>query len=240
MELLTDKRGKVRDSLGLENNTVAVRRPDGIAVRLHETDVVTFRDDGTVVLDSGGWDTLTTRDRLHRYAPGASVGRRDGATRVTVGGRSFFFVDGFHYRPETGEVLTDPALLDELEARAELLKAAKRAARKWVRSMDADEARTLGEKLAASDFAGDCFYCLGQVSGAGHVALHLHERYFVPSLFVNALRAKWGADAGRHAFVWVMNLQRGRTDHENRIVNAVAEWIGPELVAEGWPDVEMD
>lgn len=239
VKLLTDKRGKVRDSLRLENNTTAVRRPGGIAVQLHGTDVVTFRDDGAVVLNSGGWDTMTTRDRLHRYAPGARVYRHDGKTRVAVGGRSFFFVDGFTYRPETGEVLTDPALLDELEARTELLKAAKKAARKWVRSMDADEARTLGDKLAASDFGGDCFYCLGRVSGAAHVALHLHERYYVPSLFVNSLRAKWGASAGRYAFAWVMDLQAGRTNHPARIVGAVAEWIGPELIAEGWPDVEL-
>lgn len=241
LELVTDKRGKVRDSLRLENNTTAFRRPDGIAVQLHDTDVVTFRNDGTVVLNSGGWDTLTTRDRMNRYAPGARVYRHEGKTRVAVGGRSFFLIDGFRYRPDTGEVLTDPAILQELEGRADLLKAAKKAARKWVRSMNAEEARELGDKLAESDFAGDCFYCRGIAGGSSeHVALHLHERYYVPSLFLNAFRAKWGHHAGRYAFAWVMDLQSGRPDHSPRIVNAVADWIGPKLVAAGWPEVNLD
>lgn len=245
VELLTDKRGKVRDSLRLENNTTAVRRPEGIAVQLHETDVVTFRDDGAVVLNSGGWDTLTTRDRLQRYAPGARVYRHDGQTRVAVGGRSFFFVDGFTYRPDTGEVLTDADQLARMEDDHERLKRAKAAARKWVRSMTADEARALGDKLAASDFGGDCFYChfgnngvsLGDQSGSPHVALHLAERYYVPSLFVRAAR-----DAGLGWWMarWIINLQAGATDHPTAVTKAVGEYLGPRLVAEGWPDVHLD
>lgn len=55
----------------LENNTYLERRDldSTIAVRLHSTDVITFHSDGRVVLDSGGWWTVTTRDRINRYMP---------------------------------------------------------------------------------------------------------------------------------------------------------------------------
>lgn len=47
--------------------------PDGdpfyFAVRLHSTDVVTFHRDGRIVLNSGGWQTVTTKERMNRYLP---------------------------------------------------------------------------------------------------------------------------------------------------------------------------
>lgn len=49
----------------IANNTRLYRRGDGvIALTLHATDVVTFYRDGRIVLDSGGWRTVTTKDRI--------------------------------------------------------------------------------------------------------------------------------------------------------------------------------
>jgi hypothetical protein len=56
----------------LENNTYMMFLPGGpldIAVRLHSTNVVTLHADGTYTLDSGGWRTVTTKDRINKYAP---------------------------------------------------------------------------------------------------------------------------------------------------------------------------
>lgn len=48
----------------IANNTYLVERlHDKIAVRYHQTDVVTFSDRATY-LDTGGWKTTTTRDRV--------------------------------------------------------------------------------------------------------------------------------------------------------------------------------
>ena len=48
-----------------------VRRVDSetIAVRYHETDIVTYAPDFTL-LDCGGWATVTTANRLHMLTPG--------------------------------------------------------------------------------------------------------------------------------------------------------------------------
>ena len=57
----------------LGNNTVLRwsedepgRERDWYAIRLHDTDVVTFYADGTIQLDSGGWKTVTTKDRMNK------------------------------------------------------------------------------------------------------------------------------------------------------------------------------
>lgn len=53
------------------NNTYLRRAPLGtdIAVRLHGTDVVTYHDNGTMTLNTGGWDTVTTMKRINGFSP---------------------------------------------------------------------------------------------------------------------------------------------------------------------------
>jgi hypothetical protein len=56
-----------RDSRKIANNTTLVDLGDGsIGLRLHTTTVVTFHPDGSLVLKTGGWQTVTTKDRLNR------------------------------------------------------------------------------------------------------------------------------------------------------------------------------
>lgn len=40
------------------------QRPHGVALMLHGTDVVTLYADGSTEFDTGGWDTVTTADRM--------------------------------------------------------------------------------------------------------------------------------------------------------------------------------
>lgn len=54
----------------IANNTHAQRRgPDTIAVKLHDTDIVTHHRNGTIVLNAGTWYTATTRERMNEYTP---------------------------------------------------------------------------------------------------------------------------------------------------------------------------
>jgi hypothetical protein len=54
----------------MANNTVCYFRPNGEQVwRLHHTDVVVKTAEGFYVLNSGGWKTSTTRDRINTFAP---------------------------------------------------------------------------------------------------------------------------------------------------------------------------
>lgn len=57
------------------NNTYLLRLDDNIAMthllslRLHYTNVLTWMPDGRVIIESGGWRTLTTKDRINRFIP---------------------------------------------------------------------------------------------------------------------------------------------------------------------------
>ncbi len=45
-----------------------------IGVQFHATVIVVFHESGATVLDSGGWQTLTTKERMNRYlAPGLGL-----------------------------------------------------------------------------------------------------------------------------------------------------------------------
>ena len=51
-------------------NTLDYTDADGVRrIRLHETDILTLRPDGGFVVDTGGWNTHTTRDRLNVFLP---------------------------------------------------------------------------------------------------------------------------------------------------------------------------
>jgi hypothetical protein len=53
-----------RTTRKVANNTRLVADDGAVAVRLHRTDVVVFFSDGRMLIDTGGWDTVTTRARM--------------------------------------------------------------------------------------------------------------------------------------------------------------------------------
>lgn len=83
----------------VEHNDNLVRGPvngngevfQGIAVRLHATEVVTHWEDDQVTLNSGGYRTVTTKARMNAYLP----------TRYSV--RSHRGVWKVHYREDDGQ-----------------------------------------------------------------------------------------------------------------------------------------
>jgi hypothetical protein len=92
-----------RTSRTIANNTTLVDLgADGIGLRLHATYVVTFRPDGSIVLNSGGWHTVTTKDRLNRIARahGWSIYAKRFDWFVSApDGAEFEFEDGFTIPP---------------------------------------------------------------------------------------------------------------------------------------------
>lgn len=62
--------GKTKESKKIANNTYAVRLEDGsIAIRLYETNIVTFYPTGDFKLSNGGFETATTFSRINEYIP---------------------------------------------------------------------------------------------------------------------------------------------------------------------------
>ena len=58
----------IKTSKKITNNTRYTEYLDGRRVlRLHNTDIITWTAEGKIILNSGGYRTHTTKNRLHRY-----------------------------------------------------------------------------------------------------------------------------------------------------------------------------
>jgi hypothetical protein len=59
-----------RDARKIANNTRAVRLDaDTVGIVLHQTAIVKYRRNGEIVLNSGGWKTVTTKARMNEFSP---------------------------------------------------------------------------------------------------------------------------------------------------------------------------
>lgn len=110
----------------IANNTRLFEVEGGIAVRLHNTDILTFAPDGRVTYNSGGWRTNTTKDRMNTFGP-ARIGAADGLWWVHYAGAT--------EPPSTGAARKDGRILaagdagtarDEIALRKSVLEVRRR------------------------------------------------------------------------------------------------------------------
>ena len=86
----------------IANNTRLIwdRFTGQCAVTLHKTAVVTFCYSGCVVLDSGGWRTTTTKNRINACLPsGFSLCQIDFEWWISASDGMHKFYDGMHLWP---------------------------------------------------------------------------------------------------------------------------------------------
>lgn len=197
-----------RDRRKVANNTYLFRAADNtIHLRLHETDVVVYHPNGGgMTLDTGGWFTVTTKDRINAALPG-------GFRIYSVKGNWFLhrnirdlpdvpFVDRMTLWPD-GEIegIDWAQVQHEIDARTKL----KQEIAAFVRGITADAVVTAWENTG-----GDCLLCrVGQTRCLGD---HVEERYFHATLAHNAVRS-----AGFHSPEAIMAItydeaKRGRVD----------------------------
>ncbi|KKK93888.1 hypothetical protein LCGC14_2688360, partial [marine sediment metagenome] len=171
--------GRCQDGRNIANNTRLERRSGSIALRYHATDVVTYHLDGSLTLDSGGWRTTTTKERINWALPRGLHLRRDKG--VWFVGSSWFdngipFADGMRIGPRGGitGAKTDTPSKD-------------RAIKRRVQAF----AQLCADALPLPKPSnGDCWFCYmvtenGQTLGdrsheADHLDSHMEESYAVP------------------------------------------------------------
>lgn len=207
----------------VQRNTFRYSTPHGAEVtRLHMTDIVTKLRNGRVKLDSGGWRTMTTKDRINAYAAPYYVfsdrgvwhvaERRDG---FKAAGRQTVFYEGI-------------VLPDAFDNPAKATREEKRQARlKRLLNAYCDKLAKL-PALPHPD-SGDCWFCAmrdqdgrawGEASGdTDHLIGHLTERYVHGSLILNAMR-----DAGFNESGIALAFD-GRFFPRERVVRAVRRYF---------------
>lgn len=92
VSMVRGKRNANRRKVG--NNTYAEILPNGsVGIMLHSTYVVKIHEDNTYTLNSGGWQTVTTKDRINQYSP-RRVYQRNFEWFVNINGKEYPFIDG--------------------------------------------------------------------------------------------------------------------------------------------------
>lgn len=94
---LAAKFAKARDpSKGavIASNTRVVKDGDNFAVKYHDTNVVTVTPDNTIILNSGGWHSNTTKARFNEYADSVAVSQAKGLWTVYTAKGRYPFADG--------------------------------------------------------------------------------------------------------------------------------------------------
>lgn len=172
------------------NNTLSYSYPNGDkAWSLHGTEVIRISKNGqTVTLNSGGWKTSTTKDRINSFLPsGVSLYQNKGQWFVSHNGETVSFFDGMKIRlgkslPQNKRVeKRDNSLQKQIDAYCKVLR------------------KKIDEGFNFREMSGDCWYCLmttdkgeglGEAFGdKDHLLSHLKEKYIMGSLTVRALEA---------------------------------------------------
>ena len=181
------------------NNTRLYQRGDSFAICLHETDVVTIHPDDSATLDTGGWYTVTTKDRINCFGP-VQVWSDSGIWYAGDSTNPVPFRDGMRVSA-SGEVLSGAPTAEEFAQWKRERAATKKSIAAYVKSYIA--AMQAGKVPMPS--GGDCWYCamFERVDPAAsgdteHLRQHIEEGYYVPSLLINALREKGYRDEGIH------------------------------------------
>lgn len=201
------------------NNTVEYVRPDGSTViRLHHTDIVQKHPDGTFTLNSGGWRTSTTKERINSYSP---------ARLFQAKGEWFLsghvtFIDG----------MTVDAQGTPLNYKPD--KVAKETARRKKLAREINQFCKLVDKVDEEHMipsAGDCWICMvdtAQIKGGDtkwncsnadtapggdteHLLSHIKEGYVHGTLLANALQWAGYKDPMFILQYDVQNKDRGNT-----------------------------
>ena len=89
------KEGRSKWDRPIANNTRVrqlVRRK--VVIKFHYTDIATFRPDGSYRLNSGGWRTTTTQNRINRFTPAKVYSDGSGNWDVYTDTDRARFVDG--------------------------------------------------------------------------------------------------------------------------------------------------
>ena len=184
----------------LENNTYLELRDNGdIAVKLHATDVVTYKPNGDTVLNTGGWHTVTTRDRINKYS-NANISQKQGVWYVD---NIATFADGMIVKPNG----TLEGAGDDPKKELKLRKQVRKFADEYMRKLAAGEIKPPS--------SGDCWGCYYRTQngesgmGSDHMLEHIKENYYVPSMIQNAFKQFGAAPVQRWALSDIWN---GKTD----------------------------
>jgi len=173
-----------------KRNTIKYGIRDGDFIdqylRYQDTDIIRWCTDGSIVLNTGGWRTVTTKARYNEHLDGIRVWQERGVWTVATAKGSVEFYDGMVINP-------DGTVIDTGSVESDRVKDYTKRIAKYV--------KLITEDTIVQPDAGDCWICMmfekdGNKSDVDHLESHMDEGYVHGSILVNAMRAAGYRDEG--------------------------------------------
>lgn len=143
-------------------------------LRYQDTDIIRWNADGSIVLNSGGWRTVTTKSRFNEHLPLIQVWQTRGVWYVGTAAGTFEYYDGMVINP-------DGTVIDTGSVESDRVK-------DYTKRINRFALLITDDNLPVPN-AGDCWYC-SMIGGddCEHLESHIDEGYVHGSLLVNAMR----------------------------------------------------
>lgn len=226
-----------------------------VVIRLHNTDIIRFRADGTVTFDTGGWLTVTTKERMNTFGAPFRFSANRGVWTVTAlelkeytraDGSSYSslaysetmpavtYRDGITLRPADPRGSLELELLTpEAREATELLerdKETKKRIARYARGITAPMILELLTRAQSEGIGGDCWFCsmfdpAGASSDTDHLSSHLEESYYMVSLMRNALE-----ESGYRDPVFILNVESRGGSAPTMVRRAVRRYLEARLL----------
>jgi hypothetical protein len=162
----------------LDNNTYLIVHDDHYAIKLHKTEIVKHYP-GHTELYTGGWKTVTTKDRINKFSR-VSISQSKGVWYVTTGFGTVTFSDGM-------VIDWDAQCISGAGEDPKEQIAWRKKANQYAKDY---AAALLAGKIPAPS-GGDCWACYfvaddgsSPMGGPDHMKSHIEENYFVPSIML--------------------------------------------------------
>jgi hypothetical protein len=142
-------------------------------IRLHKTDILRFTPD-KLIINSGGWKTPTTRERINAFSPGwLHLHQKRSLWYISTGVATSSFYEGITIDLETKEIQAPIEKDKKSEYMLDKIN-------KYIKNMSKIEKLPLPH-------AGDCLYCSFNIPGNDHLKEHMEEGYLPGALLYRAL-----------------------------------------------------
>jgi len=183
-------KGKNKNDRPLANNTRVVRLSDSsIGIKLHNTIILTFFANDWIQFNTGGWKTITTRERMNRYQNICRLYTKKRIWYLLLDKKEYLYQDGIVLDANEMKVYPGMDILEELppinahttKKQLGLKKQIDQYCNRFVEEF-------VNDRVPAPSGA-DCWYCsiFSTVNNSDHLLMHIEENYYVPSLLFNAI-----------------------------------------------------
>jgi len=193
----------------IAQNTIEwIDKYDNRYIRLHLTDILTFTPNGSIIINSGGWRTVTTKERINRFLPD---GWRISQSNSTWYLNSHVFEDGITIQAD-GTVTG--------AGNADNVKALKKSIAVYIDGF----LDKLHNNQLSPPSAGDCWMCTLTDSKSNkpwgecddneeHILSHIKENYHVPALLLRACEV-FGVSPAAKSYLWACMNRDYSASHE--------------------------